>query len=130
MLNLHKGARPDEKFHLQIGRPQIKNQWVWWKIFRFTTWNNVYTLQDHGTKKGYWWSLWLFNRLQIYWGNTKCDATRTHMYWNHQLDNDAHQVGWYVMTTTPKEMKAVRWRSKGPNKNTHPEQAYSDMGGI
>lgn len=130
MLNLHLNARPDEKFHLQIGRPQIKNQWTWWKFFRLTTWDNVYTLHHHGTKKGYWWSLWLFNTIQLYWGNTKCDASRTSMYWNHQLNNDAHQTGWYVMTTTPKEMKALRWRKKGPNTNTDPETTWKDMGGI
>ncbi len=124
-LNLHKGARPDERFHLQIGQPTLKTWKQWGRVFRYLSWENVY-LPDGSP--GYWKSIW-FWKLQIYWGNTKCDGTRTGMYWNNQLDNDHADRNKYVMTTTPKEMWAFRWRSRGM-KPINSQTAWTDMGGL
>ena len=112
MLDILLRARPDERFHLQIGQP-ISVVWEWGP-FRRTTWTNIF-LPD-GTPGAFvsWW----FWKLQIYHGTTKCDASRTIWYWNEQLD-DGNQLPYaadpsrYVMTTTPKEMLAVRWRAGG-----------------
>lgn len=129
-LNLHKGARPDERFHMQVGRPEIKTHWELGKLFRFISWENIY---KPDSKPAFWWSIWIWC-FQIYFGNSKCDGTRTGMYWNHQLDNINHNTSIYVMTTTPKEMKAARWSTKAYHFGWKPvrndETNWRDMGGL
>lgn len=110
MLDLHKGARPDERFHLQDGPPvpTVKR----FLFNKLVTWSNL-ILPDGSAGK--WSSWWLIgNALHWYKGNCKCDGTRTRMYWNGQLD-DGQGVPYkpdpnkYVMTTTEKEKFSVRF---------------------
>lgn len=110
MLNLHKDARPDERFHLQTGAPvpQVTNLWVMKRI----TWSNIF-LED-GTPGTFtsWW--FIGNAIHYYKGTVKCDATRTFMYRQGQLDDGVWptyepQPDQFVMTTTPKEKFSVRF---------------------
>ena len=124
-LDLHKGARQDERFHLQLGMPVPTVTHVW-GFYKRVTWENL-TLPNGMT--GTWVSHWLIgNALYWYRGTCKCDGTRTRMYWGGQLDDgtgmpyvpDPHQ---YIMTTTPSEMLSVRFfmKSSAP--------AWDAMGG-
>lgn len=110
MLDLMKGARPDERFHLQTGQPvpHVTNLW----IVKRVTWSHIF-LED-GTPGSFvsWWVIG--NAVHWYQGTVKCDATRTHMYWNGQLDDGIGAVyipdpNKYVMTTTEKEKFSVRF---------------------
>ncbi len=124
MLDLHKDARPDEKFHLQLGMPM--SRLVRFGIGYRRVWDNLW-LAD-GTP-GRFMSWWLFGeRITWYRGNVKCDGSRTYMYWNGQLDDgvEPHYTPdpeMYVMTTTEKEKLAVRFNQ------TPGDGAWSDMGG-
>ena len=112
-LDLGKGARPDEQgyFHLQTGKPvpTVSRVGFFWKR---VTWSNLF-LKDGSP--GWFESTWLIgNAIHWYRGTAKVDSTRTHMYWNNQLDDgrglayipDKNKV---VVTTLPKEMSAVRF---------------------
>lgn len=110
-LDLHKGARADERFHLQVGPPVPHVSRVWW-LYKRVTWSNL-TLPD-GTPGRFvsWWLIW--NALHWYAGNCKCDGTRTRMYWSKQLEDGTGEpytpdANKYVMTTTPKEAISVRF---------------------
>ena len=118
MTDLMKGARPDEHFHLQAG-PPVPHV-VRLLGLRRTAWSNLF-LSD-GTPATFisWW-LW---KLQWYHGTAKCDGTRTRMAWAGQL-GDPVALDQYVMTTTPKEMHAFRWRSAGPSDPTWDNQGGS-----
>lgn len=110
MLDLHLGARPDERFHLQTGCPVPHVLDL--KIFKRVSWSMVF-LED-GTP-GTFVSWWLFgNAIHWYRGNVKCDGSRTRWYWAGGLDNGigapyVAQPTKYVMTTTPKEKFSVRF---------------------
>jgi hypothetical protein len=110
-LQLNDGARPDEKFHIQHGVPQILKHFDY-KVIRRTVWSLV---------DGYFVSLWLFNHLQIYYGTMKCDGSRTYWAWKNRLT----QPGEYVITTTPKELVAFRWRKASPG-----IPVWDNMGGT
>jgi len=112
-LDISKGARPDERFHLQTGPPVVASH-VDWGWLRRTRWSCA---------PGSFTSWWLFGHLQWYHGTAKCDGTRTRMGWNGEL-GDPTAPDQYVITTTPSEMHAFRWRSKGPG-----EPIWSNMGG-
>jgi hypothetical protein len=111
MLQLTKGAKEYERFHLQTGPPvpHVKNIFG---IMKRVTWSNLF-LED-GTP-GYFTSWWIIgNAIHWYKGTVKCDATRTHMYWNGQLDDGRFptylpDLKAYVMTTTSKEKFSVRF---------------------
>lgn len=111
MLDLHKGARPDERFHLQKGQPVCtvkKGPFGVWKIVR---WSNLFLPDGRpGQFTSYW--VWPFH---WYTGNVKCDGSRSH--WFHgssdALDDGTwpHYVGdkdYYVMCTTETEKRAFR----------------------
>lgn len=128
MLDLHKGARPDERFHLQFGEPKARVRRPWWGLglVKRVTWSNI-SLRN-GTP-GRWESWWLFgNAIHWYAGTCKCDGTRTRMYWLGQLDDGQEQpytpdFQSFVMTTTEKEMRSVRF-FVDPG-----EPVWSNMGG-
>lgn len=110
MLDLNKGARPDERFHLQTGAPipQVTR----FLIGKRVTWNGLYLADG---SPGYFVSWWLFgNGLHWYRCNAKVDGTRTRMYWAGQLDDGVvpqyipNPIK-YVVTTTKKEMASVRF---------------------
>ena len=115
MFDIMKGARPDEIFHVQVQQP-IPLTTVW-GAFRKTVWSDIYNPDG---SIGTFTSCWLW-KLQWYWGTTKCDGTRTYMLNLGQLGDPTPG---YVMTTTPKELKAFRWRSNGPG-----IAVWSNMGG-
>ena len=127
MLDLGKGARPDEQgyFHLSPGPPMahVKRVWV---VYKKVTWSNLFLADG---SPGKWESWWLIgNLIHYYRGTAKIDATRTHMYWNGQLD-DGKGLPYvpdptkYVVTTLPKEMRSFRIM-------TDPgEYSWQDMGG-
>jgi len=110
MLQLNKGARPDERFHLQIGPPvpHVVNLWVMKRV----TWSNLF-LED-GTP-GYFTSWWFIgNAIHWYKGTAKIDSTRTFMYWDCQLDDGTEpsyvpDKNKFVVTTTKKEQFSVRF---------------------
>ena len=110
-----KGARPDEIFHVQIPRPMPIT--TGWGPFRKTVWDGLFNPDG---SVGRFTSCWLW-KLQWYWGTTKCDGSRTTWLNTGQL-GDA--TPGYVMTTTPSELRAFRWRAKGPG-----EPVWSNMGG-
>lgn len=109
MLDVHKGARPDERFHLQTGPPvpSVLNLWVVKRI----VWRHLFLADGSPGTFTSWWVMG--NALHWYQGTVKCDGTRTRMYWAGQLDDglpptyrpDTRQ---YVMTTTPKEKFSLR----------------------
>ena len=111
MLNLYAGVKDYERFHLQTG-PPVPHVWTLFGVFKRVTWSNLF-LAD-GTP-GYFTSWWIIgNAVHWYKGNVKCDATRTFMYWNKQLDDGvaipyAPDPKAYVMTTTSKEKFSVRF---------------------
>lgn len=117
MIDLMLGAQPYERFHLQYGQPK-SSAWIVGP-FRRTRWHNLVMLDG---SKGTFISWWLWN-LQWYHGTVKCDGTRTKMAWAGQL-GDPTLADQYVMTTTPKEMSAFRWRTSGPS-----EASWDGMGG-
>lgn len=110
MLNLHLNAREDERFHLQTGAPTPHvTRFLIGKRIR---WTGLFLFDG---SPGEFVSWWLFgNGLHWYRGTAKIDGTRTRMYWWGQLDDgygekyvpDSTQ---YVVTTTPKEMRSVRF---------------------
>ena len=117
MIDLMRGAQPYERFHLQEGIP-TPSAWVCGPCRR-TTWTGL--MQPDGTPGTFvsWW----IGKLQWYHGTVKCDGTRTKMAWTGQL-GDSTLPTQYVMTTTPKEMHAFRWRVQGPSVPT-----WDGMGG-
>jgi len=117
MLDLMKGARPDEKFHVQTWRPRFALKTWLGGFIRKTSWYML--LLPDGTP-GQFTSWWVWN-LQWYRGTTKCDGTRTYMLQAGQLGEVGHG---YVMTTTPKELHAFRWRRTGPS-----SASWDNMGG-
>jgi hypothetical protein len=110
LLDLHKGAKEYEHFHLQEGPPvpSVRRNW----LYRITRWNNL-QLQD-GTV-GFFESWWLIgNAIHWYKGNVKCDGSRTRAYWKGELDDGVPPVyipdpNKYVMATTEKEKFSVRF---------------------
>jgi hypothetical protein len=115
MTNLLLNTRPDEQFHVQQAQP-VPKQWVWGP-FRRTSWSAI---SDPDGATGWFVSWWVW-KLQWYHGSVKCDGTRTIMLNNGQLGDPT--TG-YVMTTTPTELVAVRWRSQGPG-----DAVWFNMGG-
>jgi len=118
LLNLLTGVRPDERFHLQTG-PPVPHV-VRLLGLRRTEWTNL-ILPDGAPATFISWWLW---KLQWYHGTAKCDGTRTRMGWSVEL-GDPTAPNQYVITTTPSEMHAFRWRSNGPG-----EPIWSNMGGA
>jgi hypothetical protein len=119
-FDLHYNARPDERFHLQPFQPEVKSHWDWW-ILRRTSWTKIH---NEDRTPGRFISWWLCRRIQWYHGTVKCDGTRTRMGWNGELGEPRPLGHQYVMTTTPKELLALRWRSNGPG-----EPTWDGMGG-
>lgn len=115
MINLNVNARPDERFHLQDGPPVVVSHFDWGWLRR-TKW---------AVANGRFVSWWFFGHLQWYHGDAKHDATRTCMYEHGQLGQPV-EPNQYVMTTTPSELLAFRWRAKGPGG----PPVVSDMGGT
>lgn len=113
--DLMLGARPDERFHIQLPRPmpitKIRGP------YRKTIWLG---LVNPDGSFGSFTSCWLW-KLQWYYGTTKCDGSRTIMLNTGQLGDPTPG---YVMTTTPSELSAFRWRNSGPG-----EAVWSNMGG-
>lgn len=119
-LDLHAGARSDEKFFISRYQPiPISVQFV---LGRVTLWlpypfiSVVFGLLGHiGVKIGMldlFWKLWAssyFRSLQIYFG-IKCDGTRTYMLRHGQLGGTSADRKKYVMVLTPKELAAFRIR--------------------
>ena len=124
-LDLHKGAKDFEKFHLQIGKPLFAIT-KFGPLFKKVSWYNL-TLPTGAA--GYFESYWLFgNAVHWYKGDCKCDGTRTRMYWAGQLDDGklphyTPNPSFCVMTTTEKEKGSVRF-FVDPN-----EPAWDNMGG-
>ena len=114
MLDLTLGARPNERFHLQLPEPQA-SVWTFGPL-RVVTWTS---LVNPDGSPGTFTSRWC-GRLQFYSGTCKCDATRTVMMRTGQLGDPSPG---YVMTTTPRELWALRWRSAGPQ-----EAVWSSLG--
>ncbi len=107
MMDLMKDARPDEQFHLQTEEPLWRMPINLGIVMRLTRWTHLTTRDGSPTS---FWSLW-FWRLQIYWGGAKCDGSRTYRLNRGDLGDPTPG---YVMTTTPKELLAFRWRSSVP----------------
>lgn len=109
MLNLHKGAKEYERFHLQYGPPVPKV----WKFLgmKHVSWSNLCLPDGTAGRFSSWWLIG--NVIHWYRGDMKCDGTRTRMYWAGQLDDgqgtpytpDPRQ---YVMCTTEKERFSLR----------------------
>jgi hypothetical protein len=95
---LNDGARPDERFFLQNGTPLVETHIDCW-LFRYTKWKVV---------NGRFISLWFCNHLQFYFGDSKCDGSRTYWAWQNHLA----QPDQYVTT---KELLAFRFRKTGPS---------------
>ena len=83
MLDLHKGARQDERFHLQHGEPRCVGDGDD-RRYRSVKWYGLY-LEDGS--EGWFNSYVLFWRIRWYIGNVKCDPTRTGYYRKGWLDD-------------------------------------------
>lgn len=112
-LDIHRGARPDERFHLEYREPVP--HWIGHRRFVRLTW---WTGMD-----GWFVSVVFFNRFQMYLGTGKVDATRTFAYRMGQLGEPSNP-DWVVVTTTPSEMWAIRIRSNG----VEPVPVWTNMG--
>ena len=130
-LNLHQGARHDERFHLQYGTPKPHGVGVDW-LLRRVWWTGVYLpdvapdgapllAHQRSGRFASWVVLWV---VRWYWGTVKCDGTRTRAYWGGQLGEPV-LAGAFVMTTTPKEMFSFRLRWRRPDR-----ERWDNMGGI
>lgn len=113
MLDLQRGARPTDQFYLQRGQPVPHTRTV--GPLRVTTWSNLFRADGTPATFRSWW----IGKLQWYSGTAKCDGTRTRMYWGGQLDDGVApryvpDAAAYVMTQTPAELSAFRWRAQGP----------------
>lgn len=113
MLDLHgRGARPDERFHLQTGQPVPQVWRSWFGLVRHITWRNLFLADGSPGCFESWWVIG--NAVHWYQGNVKCDGTRTRWYWAGELDDGVAppyvpDTTQYVMTTTPKEKFSVRF---------------------
>lgn len=110
MLDLMKDARPDERFHLQVGAPvpHVTNLW----LIKRVTWSHLFLEDGSSGTFVSWWVLG--NAIHWYRGTVKCDGSRTRLYWNGQLDDGLPppyrpDPTNYVMTTTSKERVSVRF---------------------
>lgn len=110
MLDLMKGAKEYERFHLQDGPPvpHVTNLWFMKRV----TWSNLFLEDGSPGEFISWWIIG--NAVHWYKGTAKIDATRTHMYWDGQLDNAVWPTyvpdkNKYVVTTTEKEKFSVRF---------------------
>jgi hypothetical protein len=123
MINLYgfPGCRADERFHLQNGQPEPHSFGVRW-LLRRVWWTNIFTISGDNAKWISWTFLWFFH---FYHGTAKCDGTQTYRYHTGQL-GEPIEANVYVMTTTPKEMLAVRFRSKGMQE----DPSWDNMGGC
>jgi hypothetical protein len=112
MLDVGKGKRADERFHLQSG-PPVPHLWrSWFGIVRHVTWSNLFLEDGSPGQFESWWIIG--NALHWYKGTVKIDGTRTRMYWSGQLDdgNGARYIpdaNKYVATTTEREKFSVRF---------------------
>jgi hypothetical protein len=125
MQNLYLNARPDERFHLQMGPPIPHVTRL--GLVKRVTWSNLILPDGSPGHFTSWWVLG--NAIHWYRGNVKCDGTRTRMYWAGQLDDGElpHYVPdltKYVMTTTQKEKTSVRFFTK-PG-----DPVWDNMGGA
>ncbi|MDO8547849.1 MAG: hypothetical protein Q7R68_10885 [Nitrospirales bacterium] len=112
-LNLYAtSARPEERFHWQAPQPWVASCRGWRGLVRRTTWTDLQLPGPWNDPARFTsWVIGWF--LQIYYGSAKCDGSRTQDLRNGTLGgNDGERRG-YVMTTTPSELLAVRWRGKG-----------------
>ena len=110
MIDLHAGAKDFERFHLQTGRPvaHVLNLWVVKRV----RWSHLVLPDGSPGQFVSWWLLG--NAIHWYRGTTKCDGSRTRMYWTGQLDDgrlphENPDPRNYVMTTTEKELFSVRF---------------------
>lgn len=124
MLDLYKDTKDFEQgyFYTQAGEPTFV------KTERFGYRKTVWTMKKRDGSVGTFTSVWVWN-LQWYYGDCKCDGSRTTNYWDGLLD-DGQEPAYvpdkdkFVFTDLPKELAAFRWRSKGPGE-TH----WNNMGG-
>lgn len=126
MLDLYKGAHDFEAghFYLQPGQPQIAHKITGPFGYRKTVW----TMKRRDGSEGRFTSVWI-GKLQWYYGDCKCDGSRTTNYWNGLLDDGQDAIykpdtDQFVFTDLPKELSAFRWRASGPG-----ETAWNNQGG-
>lgn len=115
MIDLYLNTRPDELFHLSNGPPSVVSHFDWGWLRR-TRWD---------CNPGKFISWWFFGHLQWYHGTAKIDGTRTYMAWNGQLGEPRASQDQYVLTTTPSELLAFRWRTDKPK-----PPFWNDQGGT
>ena len=118
MIDLTKGARPDEQFHLYCLEPIMHTRgWDW--LYRSVTWTFPIGEERFTTYIFLWFFRW-------YYGTMKVDGGRTLMMWAGQLGEiSTNSLNCYVMTTTPKELFSVRIRWRRPDR-----ERPLNMGGI
>ena len=107
-------ARPDERFFLSRWKPTpllVLQLWVV-RLVLWGPWPFVSLAVG---------PLWKERALQMY-GGVKCDGSRTFMLRHGQLGGTPDEQAQYVMTTTPKELVAVRIHGVG-------QAPYDNQGG-
>ena len=121
-LNLMFGARPDEVFYLAPASPnplglRVTHPWWGFGLMRRVRWTDL--ILPNGRPDG-WFTSWTmriwrtvgdhFWCIQFYHGNTKIDGGRTFALRYGQLGGTTEENLGYVMTQTPKEMLALRFK--------------------
>ena len=126
LLNLSLHSRPDERFHWQGIEPRVASCRGWRWLVRRTDWTAIYLDAPGYAERGRFTSWVIGWGLQIYYGTVKCDGSRTQDLRRGALGgNDVDRMG-YVMTTTPAELLAVRWRWAGLERTPR----WDNMGGA
>lgn len=99
----------NEEFYEQVNRPTVLDHFDWGWLRR-TRWTRIFT---RGGSFADFTSWWFFGHLQIYHGSAKCNGSLS------------HPPAQYTMTDLPRELRACRWRSHGPD-----PIAWDNMGGC
>ena len=120
MIDLQKGARAADKFHLTC-RAISHTVWGYPWLLQRITWHGLLLPTGKPAHFTAWIAGWW---LRGYWGTAKVDGTRTRMYWNGELGDKGNPTC-FVANTWAEELWSVRF-----HKDALDLYRWDNMGGI